>query len=157
MITMESSQLMAKLAGVHDIGTVTPQEGEWPSADKPEAWRCRGCIHWAQAASSSCSVCGTTRDGWPKRDAVPFVREVPITPEMVAAGMAALRTPCRPDYELVEATYRAMHAAAPIELLSAGELAALRERDGLQREVADLRTRLAERDVSALKAIRNRV
>lgn len=55
--------------------------------------------------------------------------KIPVTQEMMQAGMAAIRTPCSPDYELVPAIYLAMHAAAPVELISDGELAAIRARD----------------------------
>lgn len=57
---------------------------------------------------------------------------IPVTPEMIAAGYAmdqSMRSPLPDEAPYFTAVYRAMAALAPVELVSAGELAALRERD----------------------------
>lgn len=62
----------------------------------------------------------------------PVAAEIQVTPEMVAAGMKAFQF-ASPSNSLV-GVYRAMHALAPVELVSAGELAAWRERDHWAKE-----------------------
>lgn len=44
-----------------------------------------------------------------------LTKEIPVTPEMITAGMSALRRPCSPDYELVQGVFRAMAALAPAD------------------------------------------
>lgn len=69
-----------------------------------------------------------------------MIGAIPVTPEMIAAGEEAIEMiqmlgASAPDVEVI---YRAMAALAPVELVSAGELAALKERDvALQRASAD--------------------
>ncbi len=57
---------------------------------------------------------------WPARDRVPFVREVEVTREMIAVGERIFNDrrgkPCR-----LAAIYRAMHAVAPVELITNAE------------------------------------
>lgn len=69
---------------------------------------------------------------WPARDAVPFVREAMVTPEMRRIGGDRLRE-CREmevfHEQAAEAAYQDMHAVAPVELVPEGERIAVRERD----------------------------
>lgn len=54
--------------------------------------------------------------------------EISVTPEMIAAAEAVFHAH-RGQPNRLAAIYRAMAALAPVELISAGELAALKERD----------------------------
>lgn len=107
--------------------------------------------------------------------------EIPVTPEMQNIGGNAANEVClslflakwnSQDAERIAvAAYRAMAAFAPVELVSEGERAALAMRyetmaalmdmrtalDRAETELSTLRTRLAERDASVLKAARHRV
>lgn len=66
----------------------------------------------------------------PARDAIPFVREAPVTDEMRRIGAHVDLITVKCGYEdHAEAIYRAMHAVAPTEPVSEGERIAVRERD----------------------------
>lgn len=75
-----------------------------------------------------------------------LTKEIPVTPEMITAGMSALRRPCSPDYELVQGVFRAMAALARPDTLAQWntlvrndlidrEASALKERDEAHAEV----------------------
>lgn len=99
--------------------------------------------------------------------------EIPVTAEMIMAGKEAVEMVqmLGAFVPVVEVIYRAMAALAPVELVSEGERAALAMRnetmaaltdmrtalDRAETELVALRTRLAERDASVLKAARHRV
>lgn len=99
--------------------------------------------------------------------------EIPVTAEMIIAGKEAVEMVqiLGAFVPVVEVIYRAMAAHAPVELVSEGERAALTMRnetmasltdmrsalDRAETELSKLRTRLAERDASVLKAARHRV
>ena len=74
--------------------------------------------------------------------------EIPVTEEMLAAGVAACGAGMRERSfvnvgDAEAAIYRAMRAIEPAELVPAGELAALKERDQLRRERDELAMKLA--------------
>lgn len=99
--------------------------------------------------------------------------EIPVTPEMIIAGKEAVEMVqmLGAFVPVVEVIYRAMAALAPVELVPEGERATLTMRneamaaltdmrsalDRAETELTTLRTRLAERDASVLKAARHRV
>lgn len=103
---------------------------------------------WARAFAASDPTLGTLRirlpNGW---RAMPRpADEIPVTPEMITAGMSALRRPCSPDYELVQGVFRAMAALARPDTLAQWntlvrndlidrEASALKERDEAHAEV----------------------
>lgn len=58
-----------------------------------------------------------------------MVGAIPVTPDMIAAGEKVWITCEDEDVECLQHVYRAMAALAPVELVSPGELAALKERD----------------------------
>lgn len=85
---------------------------------------------------------------WPKRDAVPVIsaqaefyriknwqappigqRPAEVTPEMRVVGWRAWQTGDAEDGATIDAIYRAMHAVAPVELVSPAESALIRARD----------------------------
>lgn len=69
-----------------------------------------------------------------KPDTPPLFRETYITPEMIAAGVKAMMAfedneAVDADEQEVSRIFCAMHAAAPVELVSEGERQAVRKRD----------------------------
>lgn len=78
--------------------------------------------------------------------------EIPVTPEMAAAVEEFnCYFDAKPSvfFGIVRDMYRAMAAQAPVELVTPGELAALKERDEALAQVASLRAQMPELEYAA--------
>jgi hypothetical protein len=94
-------------------------------------------------------------------DGMKLTPEIPVTPEMIKAGEELLDAGYAygPGF-YAEIIYRAMHALAPVELVSAGELAALKDRDAAyamrNETMAALNAMREERDAALQRASADR-
>ena len=130
LIEDEQNRAFAKLHRDCSFGQ-TPDEGEWPARD---------AVPLVGGALSPFEPGGQ----WHASSAR-FVPEPEVTPEMVAAGIVSYNEPMLDTEENdVIAIYRAMHALAPVPLVSDGEARAVRERDEARAELVRTEAKVAD-------------
>lgn len=126
---------------------VRSERGEYPLP--PEVWKWVGQGKWVHDGVTDFALCAY-QAGW--RYVGPAVmpgkpEEITVSPEMIEAGRKAYERDEGDWPEELPAVYRAMHALAPVELVSVNEERAMRERDA-----AITRLRSVERDLENLRA-----